>query len=153
MLKIFDSETKDPTNTGQVLCTLCRERAERTASRPRTAKTQKGALRTNTPHPGATSHRRRERAHSLPFPSLPKPSLQSTHHQRHAGSGTAQGDPSRAQTLATTIPVGGATSTKRGSSCPSRGVSRFAILLRTSIPSFDGLPGQSRRNLRLDHML
>ena len=78
--------------------------------------------------------------------SLPKPSPESTHPHRHAGSGMAQGGP-----LATTIPVGGATSTERGHSCLGRGVSRFALLLRTSIPSFGGLPGQSRRSLRFTH--
>ena len=35
----------------------------------------------------------------------------------------------------------------------AEGVLRFAILLRTSMPSFDGLPGQSRRSLRFTHML
>ena len=32
-----------------------------------------------------------------------------------------------------------------------KGGSRFASLLRTSMPSFDGLPNQSRRSLRLAH--
>ena len=55
------------------------------------------------------------------------------------GSGMAQGGPGHAET--------------RLHSCPGRGVSRLAILSRTSIPRFDRLPGQSRRSLWFTHML
>ena len=59
-----------------------------------------------------------------------------------------------AQTLATTVQtVDGAPSTERGHSWPGRGVSRFATLSRTSMPSFEGFPGQSRRSFRFTHVL
>ena len=85
--------------------------------------------------------------------SRPKPSLGSNHPERHAGSGMAQCGPGRARNLATTIPERNATSTERSHSWPGRGVSRIAILLKISMPSFDGFPGQARRSFRFTHIL
>ena len=139
--EIFLNQTPriPPSRVGR--CAQYLERAERTAARKKNCKNPTGALKTDTPHTGATSHQQREKDHSLP-----KPSPESTHPLRHAGSGMAQSGPHHA-------PVSGATSTQKGHPCPGRGVSRFLILLRTSMPSFDGLPRQSRRSLRFTHML
>ena len=90
----------------------------------------------NTPLPGATSLFVRE------GPFSPQLSPGSPRVPRGIGQGSG---PGRTQPLATTIPVGGATWTGRGHSWLGRGVSRFATLSRTSMPSFDGFPGQSRR--------
>ena len=104
ILKIFDSDTKDPTNTDQVLCTL-----------PWTRRKEDGSSTENCKK--LTRHTQRQRRNDRRERA---PSPESTHPQRHAGSGMAQGGRGHAQTLATTIPVGGVTSTERGHSCPSR---------------------------------
>ena len=56
----------------------------------------------------------------------------------------SEGGSGLAQPLDTITLVDGATSTRRGHFCPGRGVSRHAILLRTSTPSFDRMPRQRR---------
>ena len=156
VLNIVESDTGVPQTRTRRCAQSPFHAEEGTAVQTRTAKTR---LELETPTRHSQGQRRStgrgpilpSLPHTPPLSPNPRPSPPT--HSAMAGSGMAQVDPSHAQTLTATIPVGGATSTGRGHSWPRRQVSRVPILLGTSIPSFDGFPGQSRRSLRLTHML
>ena len=124
---------------------------KRTAVRPRTAKnSKKEPLKPTRPVlRGIVAPTEGKRPFSLPAPS---PEF----HPPAAPCGIGQGPKLPGVTLRHSPQPSRLAAPRRqreAISCSRRGVSRFAIPLRTSTPSFDGLPRQSRRSLRFTHTL
>ena len=140
----FGIRRRGPASPDQALCAKTQSAQTRKIEASQTRSAKKLNADAHREHVAALQGKDPFFSHSLARVRLPK---------RQAGSGLAEGGSGLAQPLDTTIQVDGATSTRRGHSCPHRGVSRHAILLETSIPSFDRLPRQSRRSLRFTHML
>ena len=126
-----NSDTEDTTITGRALCALPTTRRVDGSSNKISKKPKQNQLLNPT---------RRTVGECPIHPPNTRPSPL-TH--------SAMGDRARHKVAR----VGGPTSAERGDSCTCRGGSRFDILLRTSIPSIDGLPGHSRRSLRFTHRL
>ena len=119
---------------------------EKKTSETRTAVKTGADKRMHAPPRGNVARFNGGRAHSHPNPCLVPPSFPSPSPSQspegHAEIGHGTGWPGSRPDSVTTIPYCGATSTESGHSWPGRGGSRFAILLRTSMPSLCGLPGQ-----------